>query len=80
MGLGKLTRPSWTMKTITPRLILHDKYTTRCMGVDITLAGLAISTPRSGLDSDALRSSASIGLRPVLRDLAIKHTQTPSWP
>jgi hypothetical protein len=33
IGLGLLTRPSWTMKTTTPRLILHDKYTTRCVYV-----------------------------------------------
>jgi hypothetical protein len=48
-----------------------------CLCVDITPAGLAISTPRSRLESDTVRSSASIGLRPVLRDLAIKHIRHP---
>jgi hypothetical protein len=41
------------------------------MCADITLAGLAISTSRARLESDAVRSSASIGSRPALRELAI---------
>jgi hypothetical protein len=44
-----------------------------CMCVDITLAGQAISAPRSGLESNAVRSFTSIDSRPVLRDLAIEH-------
>jgi hypothetical protein len=53
MGLGKLTRPSWTMKTITPRLILHDKYTTRCVCVWTSLL-LAWQSVLQGLGSKAI--------------------------